>query len=398
MARTRSTIKDIIHSKLNQASLSISDSTFDNSMDAALDALLIEVDFPEAEKTSALTPIFDRVTSYSPPSDMRGDTILEVRPYPSGDKTQGINLERNQTWEFDRNYFWERNSGRYAIEYNAGVKTLRLFPEKDSAANYILHNCNTYDQNGTWAAVAGAGSIETDTGIFVEGSGSVRWTASANTTTIANSTMTAVDTSSVAVGKSVLFADIYLPITTVTSVTVRWGSDSSNYFEGTVTTNYSGSDWVVGWNTIGASYENATTVGSPDTSDIDYVYISLVGTAFSGEIFRVDNYALRDGDLFQIKYYTKNLVETAAGTKQQYMTDDDDFFIFNEEGEILYLDYLAGYIAPNVKDNTGQTWGQIAQNHIKRYLGRYPSKRKRTTRKYYKTYRPRDYYDRTTFS
>lgn len=386
MARTRSTIVSLVHSKLAQSSVSLSETNINNTMNLALDRLLLDVDFPETEKTSSLTPIFDRVTSYAPPSDMKGDSILGIRPYPSGDRTVDLSLRRVQTERFDQNYFWDGTSGVYAIEYNHGTKILRLQPKFASATNYTLHNCNAYDNNGTWTAGAGAGSVATDDGVFVQGSGSVKWTASANTTVVNNSTFTAVDISDSAVGKSYVFCDLYLPSTT-TSVTIKWGSDSSNYFSNSATTQFVGSAFTDGWNTIGVAYEGATETGTVDTDNIDFVEISITGTGFSGEVFRVDDVALRDGDLYEIKYYTKNAVSSNAGTKQQYFTADDDYLICNEEGEAVFVDYLAAYLAPNAKEPNGQTFMQIAQDAIRKYNARYPSKRKITSRQYYKFHR-----------
>lgn len=353
-------------------------------MNLALDRMLLEMDFMEAEKTSALTPIFDRVTQYAPPSDMQGNALFGVRPYPSGNRVADLSLRQVGTGVFDNNLFWDNDSGIFAIEYNQGTKILRIKPDFVDATNYTLHDCNTYDGNGTWTAIAGAGSVATDTGVYVQGSGSVKWVASANTTTVANSTMTAIDISDATQGKTYAFLDIKLPVSTVTSITLRWGSDSSNYYERSATTQYVGTAFEAGWNTIGVAWEGATETGTVDDDNIDYVYVSVVGTAFSGETFYIDDFALRDGDLYQIKYLTKNVVSTSGGTKQQYFTADDDYLICNEEGEAVFIDYLAGYLAPNAKEANGQTFWQIGQDAIKKYNSRHPSKRKKNTRGYYK--------------
>jgi hypothetical protein len=391
MARTKAQILAIINSKLKQVSGNITATNLDLALNMALDSFLLEVDVPEAEKTSALTPIFDGVNTYVPPSDMRGDAILGIRPYVGSKNVVNTSLDRNQTAEFDRNLFFEDAEGKYAVEYNQGTKILRLNPRFDTATNYILNACDSYNGNGTWVGTDDAGNVATDTGLFTEGSGSVSFdiTASAGTATLTNDPVaTSVDISSAVRGKSYVFADLYLPSSTAfTSLQLRYGSSSSAYYQNSVTTQFTGSAFKQGWNLLGFNWNTATTTGSPSTSAIDYLRFQmayLVGIGNQTGV-HLDNIVLRDGDLYEIKYYTKNVILDDDGTTyKSAFNEDADTLIFNKDGEATFIEYAAGYIAPNAIAPSGQTFAQNATNLIAKYRSRYPSKRKKTVRNWYR--------------
>jgi hypothetical protein len=383
MARTYSEIISLVNSKLQQVGGSISGSNMKAAANLALDALLMRLDFAEQEKTQTLSPFFKGVNSYSCPTDLKGNAILNLRPYPSGDRMVNTEYDHNTRNEFDRNLFWEDATGKFAIEHNGATKILRLNLNSDTSTNYTLHDCNAYNANGTWTVGAGTTSVETDEGIYTEGSGSIKWTASADTAIIENTTLDAVNISGVASGKSYIFMDLYLT-SSVSSVTLKWGNDASNYYYKTETTDHLGQAFVAGWNTIKMDIQSATETGAVDDTSIDYLNLSLTGTSLSSQIFRVDNIVLRDGGLYEIKYLSKNVVLAVSGTAKQYFTADDDTLVCNEDGEAVYIDWLTGYLAPNIKDSySNKTFLELATDSIKNYKRMYPSERKAVRRNYY---------------
>lgn len=393
MARTRSTIKGIINSKLQQVSGTLSDANFNNALNMALDSLQLEIDFPESERTYPLMPVFRGQNAYTPPSDLKGDAILSIRPWISSDVTMDTNLDKNQTGEFDRNLFWLDTEGKLAIEYDQGTKILRLFPHFDQSVNYTLHDCNTYNQNGTWTAdtaTSDAANVATDAGLFVQGSGSVKFDIIAaqtvsNFAQLSNSTMSAVNVSAAIRGKSSVFLDTYFPTSSAyTSITLRFGSSAANYFTKTITAPFIGS-FKQYWNTLAFDFQTATQVGTPDLTALNYLNYRMdyAGSLTDQVSVRIDNIVLRDGALYEIKYYTNNVVQDVGGTKKQYFTADDDTSILTPETEVLFIDYATGYIAPNAVAPSGSTFSQIAARSLENYARRFPTKRKRTVRNWY---------------
>jgi hypothetical protein len=61
--------------------------------------------------------------------------------------------------------------------------------------------------------------------------------------------------------------EVYLPdVTDVTSITLFWGDDSSNYWTAVATSDIHGNDFVVGNNTIRIDWNGASKVGDPSTT------------------------------------------------------------------------------------------------------------------------------------
>lgn len=403
MSRTKSQIKSAINSLLGKSAGTVSTTDFDAGMNLALDALQLEVDFPEGRKTALLSPAaFEDVTVYACPSDLRDDGIIDFRPF------QEIGVYRDQEWqrntvnEFDRNLLDERSRPRFAIEHNNGTRKLRLLTNLSSSAKSILlHNCNSYNGNGTWTADttnSDALAVSTDTVNFVEGSGAVSFNVDVsqsgnNRATIYNADLASVDVSGLS-SNPYLFLWVYIPdVTYVTSVSGIYGSDSSatpstkaNYYTFTATTQFGGTALVSGKNLIGVALSSATETGSVTEATIRYVEVILNYSASQTDMtgVKVDGIFLRDPEFFEIRYPTYNIVQAAGGTKKQYFTADDDTLLLNADGEVLYVNYTAGYLAPNVKSlGTGKTLGERAREMVALYKNRYPSERRLVQRNWY---------------
>lgn len=405
MARTSSQIKALINSKLGKAAGTISSSDFLAGMNLSLDALRLRVDFAETAKTANLSPAsFTDVSVYAIPSDMLGDDILDIRPLvdiPSEVRNQ--NWDRNSNAEFTRNLLDERATPKYNIEYNNGSRTLRLLDTLSAQVkNTQLHSCDTYDGNGTWTADAttsDANTVATDSVNYFEGSGSVSFNATVaqsvnNKATIYNPGFATVDASNQS-NSPYLFFYAYIPdVTYVTSLTFVYGSDTAatpatkaNYYSFTATTQFDGSALQTGKNLIGVPRSGATQTGTVVNTTIKYLEFTVNYSASQANTtgFRLDGIYLRDGQLFEVRYRTQNIVQaTGGGTKKQYFTLDDDVLLLNAEGEVLYIEFTAGYLAPNVKSPTsGQTLGEQADMSLARYSLYHPSDRKLMKRNWY---------------
>lgn len=386
MARTFAALKALVHSKLSQESLSISESNLTAACNLALDTLALRLDLKETAKISALTPIFNDVLSYACPTDLKGDSIHAIRPYPSGDKKEDLGLNRLTTNRFDANYFWYDADGLFAIEHNLGTRTLRINKNPIGAVNQLLHNCEAYNTNGTWVADttnSDALNVATDTGSFTQGSASVSFdidvSQSANDYALVyNSTLTALNLSTLKPSISYAFIDVYLPTASITSIELRWGTDASNYYSRSATANFDGTSFKVGWNTIGVAWEGATETGTVTDTSIGYIAVKLNYAASLTDQtgVKIDNFYMRQGGLYEILYYSIYAVLSTAGANKQYFTADDDTLVCDAEGEAVYVDYVAGEIAPNTQTVTGQTYAQRSEAAIMRYNSRNPSMRK----------------------
>ena len=403
MARSYSVLKRLVSDRLAKANGVLTDASFLENFNASLDELRTYVDFPEAKKTALLSPaLFTDVTVYNPPSDLYTDSILAMRPFTEiPAERRNISIERNTVTEFDRNLRWNSWKGKFALEYNQGMKTLRLLGVMSSKAqNSMIHDCNTYDQNGTWIADttgSDAANVQTNDLTFMEGSGSVSFEIDVsqsvnNFARIYNATMNLADESNLT--SPYLFLYVYLPsVTDITSLTIVYGSDVSatpgtktNYRTYTATAQFGGAAFVAGKNIIGLPRSGSVMTGTVDTDSIRYVEVTVTYSASQADMsgVLVDGIILRDGELAELQYYGANIIQTSGGTKQQYFVNVDDTSTLEPDTEILLVDWTAQRIAPNVKQMSGgQTLRSYALDEMERYKMRHPSERKKTKKNWY---------------
>jgi hypothetical protein len=214
---------------------------------------------------------------------------------------------------FDSAYIY---SDRFAIQNLAGVQTLRV--KSNCGLSASINTATSYNSNGTWV---GAGAISTVGTNNYEGynlSSSVSFTFNGTTGTLTNSTFTALDLS-IFQNRGNIYFDVYLPsVTNVTSFSLEWGSDASNYFSASMTTNYLGQPFAVGWNRLKASWSNIpTTVGTPVVTAINYVQLTMtcsmstnVGQVLFQNVFVAENIPIT------LTYYSTNMVTQASDSTQ----------------------------------------------------------------------------------
>lgn len=405
MARSYSVYKRLITNRLGKAAGVITDGALMEALNGTLDDLRNYVDFPEAKKTALLSPaLFKDVTAYTPPTDLYADRIIAMRPFtdlPSVRREIGI--EMNTGTEFDRNLRWEQWVGKFAIEYNQGVKTLRLLGRTISTAkNILLHNCDTYNGDGTWTADTSgsdATNVQTNSVTFMEGSGSVSFDVDVsqsgqNFARIYNPSINIKDIS--AATQPYLFVYVNIPtVTYVTSVDVIYGSDTgatpstkANYRTFNATTQFGGAAFVSGKNVIGIPLSSSTQTGTVDTDSISYLEFKLNYSASQADMSSVliDGIYLRDGELAELQYYTNAVVQSSGGTNKQYFTATDDVTIFQPDTEILFVDWASQRLAPDAKMlGSTRTMRELGAETLRTYIINHPREIRKVKKNWYYT-------------
>lgn len=216
---------------------------------------------------------------------------------------------------------------------------------------------------GTWVATAAsdAANVRTNTLLFKTGAGSVSFDIDVSQSVndfaeITNSTMTSVDLSASSiqdVGKLTVW--VYLPSVTTqyTSFTMRWGSDSSNYYELTVTAQQNGGAFVQGWNTLAFDWSTVTsaqTTGTPDNSAIDYLLFRATYPAGMTDQtgLCINGIYMREQKLCDWHYYSGYLVidGTTGLPKESFDDENDTSSYFNCDDE--FIDWLTYDLMENV--------------------------------------------------
>lgn len=207
---------------------------------------------------------------------------------------EGADLRRSETDQMVS--FAHKSSRELAEEIAQGGTESSWAIERRDSNWYLIVNHNskytpeqvatldgTTTDGGEWVADttnSDALNVTDDSIEYKQGSGSINFDLDVsqsgnNRGTIYNSTFSALDLSDFEDLASFVFW-VYLPdVTYTTSVTLYWGTDSTNYWSATSTTDVNGSAFVAGWNRVAIAWSGSTMTSTPDSSDIGYLRFDI---------------------------------------------------------------------------------------------------------------------------
>lgn len=331
-----------------------------------------------ATKNRAYVDVFPTINEYAVPSDFF-DAINIQR------STSPRNLLRVTTDDF-----WS-NLGTYSEVF--AVDTYRddhslLLKTASTSKSAIINACESVTDNGTWAVEAStdAVNIQTETTNQVQGSGAISFDVDVSNSVndyaaVENPTMTQIDLTDYA-SKGTLFADLYIPNATgITSITLRWGNDASNYYSKTVTAQHNGFEFRNGVNTLGFAWSGSTETGSVTDTAIDYlnVRITYASTYTDTTGFILDNIRIANQYRVELQYYSTAFVQD--GSTQAYVTKftntNDTSLLDDADDDILFNWALADSFWIKQRDNDRAEAKSKFDEAVARLKTRYNSERKR---------------------
>lgn len=317
----------------------------------ALDKMGNDTDLFESRRKALLSPaLFTGVYEYYMVTDLKGEAIIDIRPVAP----RSYMYEKKPPRAFD----FEVRSGNglpdFAVENNGATKILRI-NSAETPQYTNIHDCNSVDDNGTWIAdTAGsdATNIYANTQNFMAGSGSISFDIDVSQSgndyaQIYIDDMASVDlTDYQKVGS--IFANVYIPdVTYVSTLTFRFGSATGDYYEFTVSTRHDGGSFQNGNNLVRMDFSDATEVGSPSITTIDYILFRISYSSSQTDMTGVllDHVVARLGKFHEIVYYSSNLVLNTSGVQQRKFTSDDDTTVLDSEAEQMFISLYRHYLA-----------------------------------------------------
>ena len=358
-------------------------------------AVLLDVDPKETVKIVELAQVFNDTYDYALPVDVKGDRVIDIRPQAGRNPSDLFTQSYAQT--FDANKLLN-GSNTINVQWNTGVKTLRVEAPTLTAPTTISDTGSLTN----WAATSGAATLTLDTTNNVAGAGALVFNLTAGPTSgyIENSTLTAIDFTTHQ-NISTLFTWVYLPTgASITSIDLRWGSSSANYYNYTATTTQQGTAFQNGWNLIAFPWVSATMTGTPIITAMNYARVTF---AYNGALqtgVKVDNITSTLGYIFEIMYYSKYLFRNVSTNAfQETITDaTENTRIINLDTDSynLLFNKTAFYIAQALQGaDSGydaKFWESEYTEALKRYRALNPSEAIKKTETYYKM--PRNSYSK----
>lgn len=293
---------------------------------SAADALIItneaarevtsDIDLRSMKRKSSLSPfLFDDIYDYSCPTDLKGISIIDIKPQVNRAETYKFTLTTPE--EFDLKKSSENNL--CAFSDDSFTRKLKISAEISDDTLIVSTLDSTTANGGTWAGYGDGTNLTADSDYYVKGSASINWDINADGGTTAGIYNNDINTFDITdyIANGAMFSWVYLSDKTdVTNFIIRIGSSASVYYTKTVTTTNEGCSFVNGWNLLRFDFSSATQVGTVDLDGCDYcaVYMTKDSGKTSETDFRFDHLMCKRGEYHDIIYQSIYPFQSSTGT------------------------------------------------------------------------------------
>lgn len=350
--------------------------------------LLMDLDPQETIRINQFTsPIYQQVYDYALPTDLKGTKIIDIRPQANRTLLDRYLQGYNQDFDISKSYTLQPNM---TVQFNKGVKTIRI-DNNLILSGLMLNSADTVTGNGTWVASGDATNLTQNNLQFTNGvasSISFDTVALGSLAILTNSTMQSQNLSEQLLQAEQFLYTFMNPASAFTSIELRFGTDASNYYKETMTSDFSGNSFANGWNLLGANWANAVVVGTPDPEDIGYLQVRWTYDGTEVTDVCLNQIWSRLGVISEIEYYSKYLFQNAStGAFQESITLDSNIInLDTETRNLLYL--LTGvYVTQQLQGLDGMFYdGPWFQNQYDRALATYKATYKSQWQKPRSTY------------
>lgn len=312
----------------------------------AASTLVQQADVPEA---SGREPFFlyDGVTNYPVPASIFGAALVDLRPQGRNrqpwDTVQKTFIER-----FDRYKNWNTPSG-YIItfEYYQGTPVLRINSNQATQGLQV----NGFSSTTGFTAGGNASGLAVDTTVYWQQPGSLVFNLAAAGSEGTLAYVTPANQPNISLSSylatGVAFVPIMLPATgAVTSIKLRIGSSSSNYYQMIATAPFN-SPFIANYFQQLAFYLNqATVVGAPVAAQSGN-YIELLieynGTALNG--VRVGGLQVSLPSAQEMLFYSAAIFQSGTDAPSTSINSASDVILLGDPAYNLYVRECARGVA-----------------------------------------------------
>lgn len=307
--------------------------------------VLQDVDPPETKVQTQFGQVWYGVYDYAIPEDVKGNKLIDFYPQANRQLTDYFGQSYSQPFSLSKNFTL---SPQFNVHYSEATRTLKVnAPQLPQGAQ--LNAADAVSDNGTWTAGTNVSNLQSDSQYFTSGaSGSVSYTIAQtgipnSTAVIYNGTMGALNLTNY-FNNAYFFFQVYMPNAAgFTNVKLRVGTanaagtDSTNYYEQTFTTNYFGNAFQNGWNQLGGVWSSFTTTGTPTLTNINYIRVTLTYDGTTQTQVRINQFYCRLGVIFDIYYYSKYLFRGTDGVFKEQTDSENDYINLDTDGRNLFL-------------------------------------------------------------
>lgn len=317
-----------------------------NTMNEAVREVKNEIKLRSARRKTSLVPnLIQDFYEYTCPTDLDGYSIIDI---PAQAKRSDGEFTFVPSEQFRRS----PRVGDISVDDFNGVRVLLIDSKVEDFSNDFTSLESVSQGSASWAAFGDAENIAANSDDYVRGNASISYDIDASGGTTAGidiDGISAQDLSDFIGHPASVFVQARLTsATNVTNFKLRLGQSSSAYYEFTVTTRNDGTSFDEGWNELRFDLSSSTTVGSPTTTNIDYValYMTKDVAKVSEDGYMFNGITARKGKYHDVKYYSKYGWQSSAGAYKENSTDvtdvlvadTDEFDLFVKKGRVIAAD------------------------------------------------------------
>ena len=304
-------------------------------LERAASTLVQKADIPEASGIQNIT-LYSGVFDYLCDSRIFGTAINDIRPQGISRSPSNFVSKVNQQ-DFDRTKNMYYPSGTTStFQFDNGVPIIRIMAPYPKQENII----DPMNSITGWVAGGSASALTLDTVDFYKSPASMRMTLTGNSVGTITKTLNSSDLSTYE-GVGVVFLAIEIPSTATASdlsnISVKIGSDSSNYDSVTSASGFLGA-WTSGnWLLVAFDLSGSTSTGTPDWTKIAYIQLGITHAA-SIVNFRVGGLWVSFPTPAQILYQSAAIfIPTGSTVAKTEITEDTDTIILTDPAYNIYL-------------------------------------------------------------
>jgi len=186
----------------------------------------------------------------------------------------------------------------------------------------LVTECDSLTADGTWS-ISGGSDLAINTGNYKSGSGALSFSVSGTSASITFTRSSVMDVSTFTEFLRMRFFGLFP--TKPSSITVKVGTDSSNYFSQDITVQASGEVFATDdYNEIEFAREQVTETGSVDLENIDWVQITLTfASSITDTGFLIDKIELIKPEVLDFEWYTVYVAIDSNSNITESITESD---------------------------------------------------------------------------
>ena len=351
-------------------------------VNSAVRVAISEIDFRGNIRESVLTPnLMDNQYDYALPVDAKADKIIDLRPQNTDSRGEFESYNLVPPEEFDRRKKVEK--GIYTLLNDDLTRILRVSADIDDQTQ-VISNLDGVNDPDTWEGIGNTRDTDVDTegDDFIQGNGAVRFAdtivgAGDSVIGLENRRISAFDVSGyLARGSFFVYGKLDTGDSSINSINIRVGSDSSNYYTFSDSTQNDCSAFQTGWNLLRTDASSRVTTGTPVDTAIDYAAVFWgrdSGTHLDTD-FAFDYLIAKRGKYYNLSYYSRYVwQDTAFVLVENSVNDAHALLVQNDELEVI-MAKAAELASVYLRDREDQGYFRQEYERLKNvYLLSHPS-------------------------